>query len=153
MERQMSEVKLIKWLIKAYIYVFISFIFLLHVFFLFFFFFVSVTCIIGVILFVYLCCTRQLVISRKVFFLLPHILLYFGIMGRLDYSSFSQFAEWSWSFYDAVYLCYLIIKCGMPFLLYCLLQIIEGRLAIIARIFCFVLPIVSSISIASFFPR
>jgi hypothetical protein len=157
MDKKITAMRLIKWLVKAHIYVFISFIFLLHVFFPFFFFFISVTCITGVILFVYLCFTRQLVISRKIFFLLPYILWYFVLMRWLDDGLFSQFVEcfakWPWSFYDVVSVCYVIIKCGMPFLLYCFLQITGWRLAIIARIFCFVLPVFAFISLMAVSPQ
>jgi hypothetical protein len=90
-------------------------------------------------------------------FLLPYILWSVGIMGQFDDSHFSQFVEcfakWPWSGDDVVSMCYVIITCGMPFLLYCFLQITGGRLAIIARIFCFVLPVFASISLMAISPQ
>jgi hypothetical protein len=102
-------------------------------------------CITGVILFGYLCCTRRLAISRKVFFLLPYVLLWFVILRYFGDDSFSRFigcfTKWPWSIDDMYSLYYVIVTCGLPFLLYCFLQITEGRLAVAAKILCFILPL------------
>jgi hypothetical protein len=148
---KMSAMKIVKWLIIVYI--FIVSIFLLEVplsldlfFFLevplspaLIFFFTPASCVFGIILFVYLCCTRQLVISRKIFFLLPHILLYLLIPH--DYALFLQRIEdlTKWSNMGA--LLFEIVTWGLPFLLYCFLQVTDRVLSISAIILCFILPI------------
>jgi hypothetical protein len=77
MERKITAMKLIKWLIIACIYESILFILVVfsisHMMSLFvalpvMCFINMAVCIAGVILFGYLCCTRRLVISRRVFF-------------------------------------------------------------------------------------
>jgi hypothetical protein len=103
----------------------------------------------GVVLFVYLCRTRQLVISRDIFFLLPHILLYFGFASCINGSFLALPEKWTGSFYDVIDVAYIIVEFGLPFLLYCFLQVPGDAYEIISRIFCFILPVLSLLSIAS----
>jgi hypothetical protein len=39
-------------------------------------------------------------------------------------------------------LTFIIPEFGLPFLLYCFLQVTDGYFVVVARIFCFVLPLV-----------
>jgi hypothetical protein len=102
-----------------------------------FFYFTLVSCIAGIIPFVYLCRARRLVISSEIFFLLPHILLFLLFGHDIEV----PMRKGQWSYYDTLNVYYLIAAFGLPFLLYCFLQITEGRFAVIARIFCFILPL------------
>jgi hypothetical protein len=136
-----TMIELIKLIIHVYIYLFVISIFMAGIplpYFLYFF--TPVSCIAGIIVFVYLCRARQLVISWKIFFLLPHILMYFApmITGGSDDSPFNKL-YWSPPYIMAGVF-YLIVTFGMPFLLYCFLQITDRVLSVIARIFCFILP-------------
>lgn len=142
LKEETAAIKLIELLITLYIYMFVISLFLLFSYpaMLLFVFFVPITCIAGVILFVYLCSTHQLVVSWRAFFLLPHILIY----GWWD-NSFSmlieKFTKWPWNLHDILLVCYVIVKCGLPFLLYCFLQVTDRTLAVVSRIFCFILPL------------
>jgi hypothetical protein len=109
-----------------------------------FFYFTLVSCIAGILLFVYLCRTHRLVISREIFFLLPHILLFLLFAKGIEVPRLKG----HWSYYDTLNVYYLIVAFGLPFLLYSFLQIIKGRFAVIARIFCFILPYFSVASLA-----
>jgi hypothetical protein len=136
----------IKWLIKVHLFghliVFalllagmrstdLSFI-LMFIFLLF----NALSCIGGVILLIYLCRTGQLVISKRVFFLLPHIMLY-GLL----HNAFSPFTWLNDSFMNVFpNVFFIIFEFGLPFLLYCFLQVTEGYRAVAAKILCFILP-------------
>jgi hypothetical protein len=143
MKERMTTMKIVRLLLNIYIVMLVC---LLHYAILFTAFFNAVASIIGVVLFVYLCRTRQLAVSRKIFFLIPHIVLFgiadvsWGVMGMFDY--FLPFSEKrTLSLYDAYSVVYTIAKFGLPFLLYCFLHIADKFYVIAARIFCFILPI------------
>jgi hypothetical protein len=139
----MTAMKTIKLLLNVYIVMLVC---LLYYAILFIALFNALVSIIGVVLFVYLCRTRQLVSSRDIFFLIPHV-VFFGIVdvflmvtGMFDY--FLPFSEKrTLSLYDAYSVVYTIAKFGLPFLLYCFLHITDIFYVIAARIFCFILPI------------
>lgn len=140
MEKKITIIELIKWLINVHICVVILFILCIsgEIFpelLLLFFFSSIVSCIIGVILFGYLCFTRRLVISRRAFFLLPHIIFY--LLNSFNVTSL--FTNPSDILMD---LTYVIPEFGLPFLLYCFLQVTDRYFVVAARMFCFVLPLV-----------
>jgi hypothetical protein len=160
-KERMTAMKIVKLLMYAYI---VGMAILLLLFFfmaasvivgviLFFFlnfliFFNAVTSIAGVILFFYLWRTQQIEISRDIFFLLPHILLSFGLMGPIG--GFWVLPEnWTGSFDDVWSVAYAINQYGMPFLLYCFLQVTGGFYVIGARVYCFVLPVFTMFGIAA----
>jgi hypothetical protein len=144
-EKEKMIADIIRLLLNIYIIMLIC---LLHFVILFIAFFNAVTSIIGIILAVYLYRTRQLAISKKIVFLIPHV-VFFGIVdvfllvtGFFVYLlPFSE--KGTWSFYDAYSVAYTIVKFGLPFLLYCFLQIPHRFYAIVARILCFILPILT----------
>jgi hypothetical protein len=87
----------------------------------------------------------------KGLFLIPYVLIWFGIMSLGDYNHFSQFIEcftkWPWSLADVFSMYYVIVICGLPFLLYCFPHVTNGRYAIAAKILCFIFPAVASMTI------
>jgi hypothetical protein len=95
-----------------------------------FLFFNAACCIAGVILFVYLCRTRQLAISRKIFFLIPHVAVF--VIAEV------HFGVYGWLTYRYSILAYTIAVIGLPFLLYCFLQVTDRYYAILAIILCFI---------------
>jgi hypothetical protein len=112
-------------------------------------FFTTIISIAGIILFVSLCRARQLAVTPwKIFFLLPHILLCIIPIIRNIYDTDFSFVltllkKTKSSFEIMVGVCFLIVTFGLPFLLYCFLQVADKKLSIIAKILCFILPILS----------
>ena len=101
----------------------------------------------GVVLFVYLWRTRQLAFSKKIFFLIPHV-VFFGIAevdyGILKESYFLLFYEkQAWPPVGVYSVFYLIVAFGLPFLLYCFLHVTGKTYVIIARILCVALPLLT----------
>jgi hypothetical protein len=140
----------IKWLIKGYLFghicipIFFPLIYIFP-------FFNAVNCIGGVILFIHLCRTGRLVLSKRVFFLLPHLML-FGLLHN-DFSPFEH-GFINGSFIDVlVPVFFIIYEFGLPFLLYCFLQVTEGYRAVAARIFCFILPGLMLIELIAIVPQ
>jgi hypothetical protein len=80
---------------------------------------------------------------RESLFLLPHILLFFGSMGCMSGSLLVLPEKWTGSFDDVFQVAYAINQYGMPFLLYCFLQATGGFYVIGARVYCFVLPVLT----------
>jgi hypothetical protein len=66
------------------------------------------------------------------------------IFGLLDLPE-----NWTGSFDDVWSVAYAINQYGMPFLLYCFLQVTGGFYVIGARVYCFVLPVLTMFGIAA----